>query len=91
MMMMTMSIAAAANDDDDQDDVAQVWTGDFNALTREDYTDAGWARVAEVPLYKRHHDCHIFHQHNTDFSILTNSTQVRARGSWEKPQVLRST
>ena len=37
-------------DDDDQDDVAQVWTGDFNALTREDYTDAGWARVAEVPL-----------------------------------------
>jgi len=37
---------------------AQVWTGDFNALTREDYTDAGWARVAEV----------------------------RARGSWEKPQ-----
>ena len=51
MMMMTMIIAVAANDDDDdQDDVAQVWTGDFNALTREDYTDAGWARVAEVPL-----------------------------------------
>ena len=50
MTMMTMIIAAAADDDDDQYDVAQVWTGDFNALTREDYTDAGWARVAEVPL-----------------------------------------
>ena len=52
VVVMTMIIAAAANDDDDddQDDVAQVWTGDFNALTREDYTDAGWARVAEVPL-----------------------------------------
>ena len=49
-MMMMMIIAVAANDDDDQYDVAQVWTGDFNALTREDYTDAGWARVAEVTL-----------------------------------------
>jgi len=27
---------------------AQVWTGDFNALTREDYTEGGWARVTEV-------------------------------------------
>jgi len=27
---------------------AQVWTGDFNALTREDYTEVGWATVAEV-------------------------------------------
>merc|ERR1712012_416157 len=27
---------------------SMVWTGDFNALTREDYTEGGWARVTEV-------------------------------------------
>ena len=26
----------------------QIWTGDFNALTREDYSEQEWERVGEV-------------------------------------------
>ena len=29
---------------------AQVWTGDFNSLTREDYNDEDWDKITRVRL-----------------------------------------
>ena len=29
-------------------DCPQIWCGDFNALTREDYSEAEWNRVGRV-------------------------------------------
>ena len=39
----------------------QIWTGDFNCLTREDYDDKTWADIARVILHSYFHLNHIEH------------------------------
>jgi hypothetical protein len=54
----------------------QVWAGDFNALTKEDYS--------EVPLHIA--NCTL-QTALTSQTAWARVGEVRARGGWEKPQV----
>ena len=42
------------------DNCCQIWAGDFNSLTREDYDDATWESIAKIryQVYKYHQYSH---------------------------------
>lgn len=49
MRLKELSEVRACTRDLFEQDLPQIWTGDFNALTREDYSDTYWERnVVEV-------------------------------------------